>query len=387
LIEICLTKKRYYLGNNLMSTYYEILGINPTASQAEIEAAVDREYNKQRRLVIHHDPDTADKAERVLRQLETVRATLTDPFKRTAYDVQIGIGGTAGGLADPTAAGLNLSVLRKGRANVPPKPRQAADERLDAWVCQICHTPNPIGTKFCTKCGRPVGQNCLACGKVIAVTAHFCPHCGANIEAIRLQREAEEAARLARQREETRRRAEEQARAEAKEKQAQRRSMIGCGVLLIILAFSCWAGYGWFTYKWGVGHITMRPGEERQVGEYRVYGYLFESAKVACDGGGFPFGFMVESPQSDRWWGYYYSITGSTQVAGEKLYSDYRTFDKSAASTIKNEWTNFYIGHWGKHTNDTGINGFAFCDFQVGGHTGVEVLLPAERTLVSWQVR
>ncbi len=385
-----------------MPTYYKTLKIHPTASQAEIEAAIDAQYNKWRRLVTHHNPDTVDKANRTLRRLETVRTTLTDPVKRAAYDTQIGIGSTMGGLTDPTAAPtppkparatgteLDLSLLRKSRAyGSPPKPSEATGKRLDAWLCQSCHTANPVETKFCTKCGQTVGQNCPKCRRIIDVTAQFCPHCGVDVEATRRQQEAEKAAFLAREREENRRRTEAKARAEAKEKQAQRRSTIGCGVFLVILAFSCWAGYGWFTYKWGVDHITMRPGEEHRVGEYRVYAYIPESVKATCDGGGFPFGFMVESPRSDIWsWGYYYSITGSTQVVGDRLYSNHFTFSKNTTtSIIKDHWANFYMNAWGKHTDDRGINGFGFCDFQTSGYTGVEILLSGERTVVSWQVR
>lgn len=63
-------------------TYYEILGVAPTASLDEIERAY-------RRLARQVHPDlnpTATAAADRMKQLNEIRATLTDPLLRSAYD-------------------------------------------------------------------------------------------------------------------------------------------------------------------------------------------------------------------------------------------------------------------------------------------------------------
>lgn len=69
-----------------MPTYYEILKLPPTATQAEIESKADAQYNQWRRLVTHHDPNVVDEANRALRTLELVRNTLGNSVERSEYD-------------------------------------------------------------------------------------------------------------------------------------------------------------------------------------------------------------------------------------------------------------------------------------------------------------
>ena len=95
-----------------MPNYYEILQIQPDAPAPEVEAACEAQYNRWRRLVTHHDPETADKATRALRILEQIRATLTDPAKRAAYDATLNLSGAV--VAWPTH--------RRSPRAVPPLP-------------------------------------------------------------------------------------------------------------------------------------------------------------------------------------------------------------------------------------------------------------------------
>lgn len=123
-----------------MQTYYKVLGIASDATTAEIEVACETQYNHWRRLVTHHDPDTANKANQALQWLERARTTLADPVKREVYDTSIGLRGPIGGLADPQAR-------PKVVAPKPPPPRphaepqtqsaSAAGERVDAWICHL----------------------------------------------------------------------------------------------------------------------------------------------------------------------------------------------------------------------------------------------------------
>lgn len=163
-----------------MSTYYEILQIPQNATEADIVSACDAQYHRYRRLVTHHDPEKADDATRKLRQLEEIRATLTDPAKRAAYDARLGISGAVSGLADPAAR------QRPGgsAALQPPGPASstAPADRTDAWVCARCQMPNAIGAHYCAKCGAQIGRACPECNTMTPMNAQFCTKCGVDIE-------------------------------------------------------------------------------------------------------------------------------------------------------------------------------------------------------------
>lgn len=228
-----------------MPNYYEILQIQPDAPAPEIEAACEAQYNRWRRLVTHHDPETADKATRALRIIEQIRATLTDPTKRAAYDATLDLSGTVGGLADPQA-----QPARPVAPPVPPRPPTAPQAatptapaaRLDAWLCPKCHSASPVGTRYCRHCGEEIGRPCPKCAKLIEKTIRFCPECGVEVEAYiaEKQREAEEFAR--RQQEEARRQAEERVRREAQEREQRRRRnrVIGYVVGLLAIVVLVW---------------------------------------------------------------------------------------------------------------------------------------------------
>lgn len=216
-----------------MSTYYEMLKIQPTATITEIEAAIETQYHQWRRLVTHHDPNVVEQANRSLRALEQIRTTLTDPTRRAVYDEAIGVRGQIGGLADPEA-------LLSQATQPPPPPRPAptakpAEERLDAWVCPKCQSSNPVGARHCTRCGQQLGQECPKCRQLIPRVATFCSHCGTEIQAFLRQQQAEEAARLAQEREAARQQAEATAQAEARDKARVRNSRIGCIVIILIM--------------------------------------------------------------------------------------------------------------------------------------------------------
>jgi len=168
-----------------MATYYELLKIQPTASPAEINTAIEDQYNQWRRLVTHHDPNVVTQANQTLQLLETIRSTLMDTSKRSVYDAAIGINGQQiGGLGDPDA------LLRLGGAvATPPQPATRANasparvvEATNVWVCSKCNTVNPLKTKFCSKCGLQLGVDCPNCGKLTKATDKFCAECGKNLE-------------------------------------------------------------------------------------------------------------------------------------------------------------------------------------------------------------
>lgn len=175
-----------------MTSYYETINIQPTDNQAEIQAAIDAQYNQWRRLVTHHDPAMVDEANRKLRTLEEIRSTLTDRQKKAEYDRSLTIGGV-GGLslegqpASRPSPPVVLSPPRPRDGSVP-QPRTAdpaaAMRRVDAWICQKCETANGIGQPFCAKCGNKIGIDCPSCGRKIEAVASFCPYCGKDVDAV-----------------------------------------------------------------------------------------------------------------------------------------------------------------------------------------------------------
>jgi len=187
-------------------SYYEFLGIAPSATTAEIQEACDLLYSKWLPLASHHEYQRAAQANTALHQLDTIRVILSDPAKREAYDAGVGLTGQISGLADPSA------ILPPPTSPFPPPPPQAArGERsvpsIDTWACPRCGKVNPVATRFCSQCGQVLGTDCPKCGRLVRAGDRFCPNCGANIaeviatraeaELLRAQQEAENRRRQA----------------------------------------------------------------------------------------------------------------------------------------------------------------------------------------------
>jgi hypothetical protein len=127
-------------------TYYEELGLEPTASPAEIRAA----YKRLARL-LHPDQHTDEElrflAERQMKRLNHILETLMDPVQRRAYDQFWSGAEPAGGLFDryprlrdaallaagvALAAGLIWLAPRETPAARPPTPQAAIREPAPA---------------------------------------------------------------------------------------------------------------------------------------------------------------------------------------------------------------------------------------------------------------
>jgi curved DNA-binding protein CbpA len=165
---------------------YQLISVPFTATISEIDAAILTKYNEARRLVTHHDPTIVNQANQALQVLEQARATLLNPQRKAAYDASLGLGTTTGGLADPQAIlqKFNLGITAtppSGRSTSTNPPIGPAVERADAWICPGCNTVNPIGTRFCKKCGKEIGIPCPSCQSLVEVHAVFCQKCGVNI--------------------------------------------------------------------------------------------------------------------------------------------------------------------------------------------------------------
>jgi curved DNA-binding protein CbpA len=77
-------------------THYEVLGVAPSASAAEIKRA----YRRQAR---QHHPDVAGNGDAAMRALNRAWETLGDPARRRAYDRTLGVGLVPPSPAAPSA--------------------------------------------------------------------------------------------------------------------------------------------------------------------------------------------------------------------------------------------------------------------------------------------
>jgi hypothetical protein len=162
-----------------------MLQVAPSASDAEILVAYEAQYNQWRRLVTHHDPNIVNQANQALQALETIRETLGESSRRSAYDAGIGLAGAVGGLADPAALLQPLQRPTAPAPMAPPTPTpQSPPSAIVAgvpglWACAKCGTDNPSQTKFCFKCGNQLVRACPECRKETSLIATgMCGECG-----------------------------------------------------------------------------------------------------------------------------------------------------------------------------------------------------------------
>jgi len=218
-----------------MPTYYDFLGILSSASQPEVNSAIDQQYDHWRRLTTHHEQETVENATRALRILEQIRNTLSDPISREKYNNSIGLGNQVGGLADPSAPPIVSSRIPV--ASPPPSGSMSNQHRIDAWLCPRCQTANVIGTRHCKNCGVAIGIDCPNCGRLTEASTKHCSNCGVNVQDAlrkrktledeqRKHREMQEAERIRVQREQERVNAEQASKKLVKQKQQSRRSCI-----------------------------------------------------------------------------------------------------------------------------------------------------------------
>lgn len=165
-----------------MANFYELLKIQPTASEKEIEAVIIQQYDQWRRLVTHHDGNVVNQANQALALLEQMRATLLNPTKRDVYDMAVGVKDSqVGGLADPSVLFDNLQLITLPNSKQVQPEGKPASNVSSTWTCSHCHTSNPTKTKFCSKCGTQLGITCPSCSNLTNAGDPFCAECGKNI--------------------------------------------------------------------------------------------------------------------------------------------------------------------------------------------------------------
>lgn len=99
-----------------MSTYYAVLGLEPSASPAQIEEACHRQrerYDPER--VAELDDDMRRVAEGRSAEIERVYVILSDPVRRRQYDISIGV-----------AQAESAAVRANARRKITPRERMVA---------------------------------------------------------------------------------------------------------------------------------------------------------------------------------------------------------------------------------------------------------------------
>jgi DnaJ domain len=111
-------------------THYEVLGVSTTASEAEIKRA----YRTQAR---RHHPDVTGTDDAVMQSLNQAWATLSDPVRRRAYDLSLGVGSSNASSAPrpaPPASPPPIVVDDEGEADWGPEPDPGPGTKRDLWL-------------------------------------------------------------------------------------------------------------------------------------------------------------------------------------------------------------------------------------------------------------
>jgi DnaJ domain len=90
-----------------MSSYYDLLGVPPSASELEIRSAYGRD-------VLHLQNETSDKVVQFRSALDAAFATLVDPVKRTAYDEALAAAAQSGAAASSDESDAAFKYAMRG---------------------------------------------------------------------------------------------------------------------------------------------------------------------------------------------------------------------------------------------------------------------------------
>lgn len=149
-------------------TYYDILGVAPTATEEQIKQA----YRKLARQ-FHPDVNNSPDAEARFKEINIAYATLSDSLKRADYDQVVGDTGVRGGPAPVTggAASAAARAARGGATAYPTPNRQAlfraayARVTVAALVGAVVGILVQLGYGYATEVGvatRPLALGSLA---------------------------------------------------------------------------------------------------------------------------------------------------------------------------------------------------------------------------------
>ena len=112
--------------------------------------------------------------------IETMKiAAANEGMAGTFMGAGMGLGmgagmGTAFGVG-MTGVAQNAFSAQQPQQQSQPQPAQ----QVQGITCAGCGATLPAGTKFCSSCGKAMGNVCASCGASIPAGAKFCPECGA----------------------------------------------------------------------------------------------------------------------------------------------------------------------------------------------------------------
>ena len=136
-----------------MSSFYEFLGINSSATISEIDFSVQRRSLEINPLNISEN-DLVGPARSHWRVLQSARLALTDPARRLAYDSTLG---TTPRISRETSDNFVTSATLQA----PPPQRSPAasrnSSRSPSRPCSICGTTADRPQPFCLVCGSESG--------------------------------------------------------------------------------------------------------------------------------------------------------------------------------------------------------------------------------------
>ena len=80
----------------------------------------------------------------------------------------------------------SVPVINDAAGEIAPAVRNIAEAVKTAdekpTVKCACGEENPVGSKFCRKCGRSLAGVCPDCGKEVGANDEFCNNCGAKLK-------------------------------------------------------------------------------------------------------------------------------------------------------------------------------------------------------------
>lgn len=198
-----------------MLSYYDILGVSPTATDAAISAAYAQARAAQQRQT---DADPAHSAA-MLQLLDTAYATLSDPDRRAAYD-RSRDGNTTMRLPQLAAEAAPLArpaapqpIAPAQPAAFAPAPSVLSTPEAPPRTCPHCGQHNPAQAGFCLVCCCQIANPCPVCGHQVTLNTLVCPHCGtiaAQYHTERFEQGQQTAQQLAQTRDESDTRARQQ---------------------------------------------------------------------------------------------------------------------------------------------------------------------------------
>jgi ribosomal protein L40E len=77
-----------------------------------------------------------------------------------------------------------VNIQISNPVQIESKVSQSKVEYMQKAQCNCiqCSHDNPVGSKFCNKCGSQLSSLCSECGSSNPTDASFCNQCGSKIE-------------------------------------------------------------------------------------------------------------------------------------------------------------------------------------------------------------